>query len=381
MTPMTRLRRSSSARTAWARRTRIFAIESSGAFSGSTGAAGFATREPGDPHRLGPVEVGGVAAVEATHVQVVDDVGQQLADVLDERGVGLDVPGDAEAAEHLLTEPVRRGDRGGVEARERAPQAPVALLDLVPRSGREHPDHRVALGGARPGEGSGEPPLGRHEALADAFAELARRHAGEGDEQDAVERRALGDVACRERRDRVRLAGPGARLEHGDARRQRPADVERPDVGRGAGHWSTTSSQASAPAHRRRASRPKRVVSVSSQPSPRSSGRGPSSSRSREREYPAEHELVLELGVLAREVPARLPRLRRRGDRVLARRSPRGRTPPTPRTRSAAAPASRGPEVDERPEVRERLVAVDRRDPRDRRARRVRTRPTVPARP
>ena len=42
----------------------------------------------------------------------------------------------------------------------------------------------------------------------------------------SLERHALGDVARGERGDRVRLAGAGARLEHGDAGRQRPAEVE-----------------------------------------------------------------------------------------------------------------------------------------------------------
>ena len=91
--------------------------------------------------RLGPVERRRVAAVEAAHVEVVDDLVEQVADVLDERGVGLDVAGDAEAAEHLLAEPVRRGDRGGVEVGERAAE-PLAAL-LRPRSAVPSPSSRT----------------------------------------------------------------------------------------------------------------------------------------------------------------------------------------------------------------------------------------------
>ena len=74
--------------------------------------------------------------------------------------------------------------------------------------------------------------LGADQPLAHALAQLAGGHAREGHEQQLLERRALGDVARGQGRDRERLAGAGARLEHGDACGQRAADVERPDVGR-----------------------------------------------------------------------------------------------------------------------------------------------------
>ena len=290
----------------------------------------------------GAVEVGGVAAVEAPHVEVVDDLREQVADVLDEGGVGLDVAGDAEAAEHLLAEPVRRGDRRRVEVGERARQALAALLDLVARAGREQRDDLVALGGAAPASARARPCSARHEALAHALAQLAGRHPREGHEQELLERRALGDVARGERGDRERLAGAGARLEHGDAGRQRAADVERPDVGRGAGHRSTTSSQASAPVPQapRVAAEARRAPS-SSQPSPRSSARGgPSSSSSSNAEDAAEHELVLELGVLAAgsssPTPTPAPAAR---DGVRRRRAPLRRTRPRSGRRAAAARA------------------------------------------
>ena len=83
--------------------------------------------------RLRAVELRDVAAVPAAHVEVVDDVLEQVADVLDEGGVGIDVPGDAQPAEDLLAEAVRGGDRRGVEVGERAGEALAPLLDLVVR--------------------------------------------------------------------------------------------------------------------------------------------------------------------------------------------------------------------------------------------------------
>ena len=100
-----------------------------------------------------------------------------------------------------------------------------------------------------------------------------------------VERRALGDVARRQRGDRVRLAGAGARLEHGDAGRQRPADVER----RGSPVAHLLARQQPVPQPPRE--RPKRDGSPGSQ---RSSSRGrgsPAASSNGARA--AEHEQVL----------------------------------------------------------------------------------------
>ena len=86
---------------------------------------------------------------------------------------------------------------------------------------------RVVLRRAPPGEHAREPRSALTEPLAHALAQLAGRHPREGHEQQLVERHALGDVARGQRGDRVRLAGARARLEHGHAGRQRPADVER----------------------------------------------------------------------------------------------------------------------------------------------------------
>ena len=110
-------------------------------------------RDPRDPHRLRAVELRDVAAVPAAHVEVVDDVLEQVADVLDEGGVGIDVARDAQAAEHLLAEAVRGGDGGGVEVGERSGEALAPLGDLLRRALREQRDDLVVSAARPPARG------------------------------------------------------------------------------------------------------------------------------------------------------------------------------------------------------------------------------------
>ena len=205
-----------------------------------------------DPHRLVELERGRLAAVEAAHVEVVDDLLHEVADVLDQLAAALHVARHAEAAEHLLAEAVRRGDGGRVEVGERALEPRAPLRHRVAGAGGEQGHDLVAGAHGRAGEHVGERLLDVDEALADPLAQLARRHPRERHEQQLAQRRALGDVAGGERRDRVRLARPRARLEHGDAGRERAARVERAAAGRVA-HRSVISSHASRPSHSRRA--------------------------------------------------------------------------------------------------------------------------------
>ena len=151
---------------------------------------------------------------------------------------------------------MRGRDRRRVEVRQRAHEPVAALHDLL--GGARRPAAATTSSSpsrAPPASTSASSRSAAHQPLAHAVAQLAGRHPREGDQQQLVQRHALGDVARRQRRDRVRLAGPGARLEHRDARRQRAADVER------AAHWSFTASTRSSPPHSRRAYWPKRVAS------------------------------------------------------------------------------------------------------------------------
>ena len=92
-----------------------------------------------DPRDLAGLRAGQrrrVAGAKAPHVQVVDNVGDEVAQVLHELGVRLEVGGDPEPAEHLLAEAMRGRDRRRVEFGERAAQPPTAERDLVLRAPR-----------------------------------------------------------------------------------------------------------------------------------------------------------------------------------------------------------------------------------------------------
>ena len=245
-------------------------------------------RGSGDRRRLGAAERRRALGValrrgEPADVEVVDDIVDEVGEVLDEGDVGLEVAGDAQAAEHLLAEAVGGGDGGGVEAGDR-PSEVVAMAARVTARQQRH-DGVLVVGGRRPGQAPAQAALDADQPLAHPLAQLAGGDARERDEQQALERDPLGDVARRERRDRVGLAGPGAGLQHRHAGGQRAAGIELHRLqGDGSrGHWARTSSRASSPSHNRRASRPKREASDSAppaQPSPRSSSAGAMSSTS-----------------------------------------------------------------------------------------------------
>ena len=207
-----------------------------------------------DARNLGCLRAGErrrVACVEAAHVEVVDDLLDEVARVFDERRVGVDVAGDPEAREDLLAEAVRRSDRRGVEVGERLGEV-VSPCSYVFCCARGEQRHDLVGAGGDAGEHPTELVLDAHEPLAHTLTQLAGRHAGERDEQQLLQREAVRDIARRERGDRVGLARPGARLEHGHAGRQGAADVERLGVGVARRH-DPNSSCASSPAHMRRA--------------------------------------------------------------------------------------------------------------------------------
>ena len=70
-------------------------------------------------------------AAEALEVEVVDDLGDQVAQVVDQGHPGVGVTGDTERAQHQLAELVRGGDGGGVEVGQRVAQPGVRGLGVV----------------------------------------------------------------------------------------------------------------------------------------------------------------------------------------------------------------------------------------------------------
>ncbi len=238
-----------------------------------------------DLERLCTVERGPAVLLKAANVEVVEHLFEQVADVLDELGVGLEVAERSQLREHLLAEPVGRRDRGGVEVGDRADQPVAAPLDLLLRPGREELDNLVGARIQHTVEDAGELLLADDEALAHAVAELASGDPRECDQQHSLERHSVSDVARREGGDRVGLAGAGTRLEHSHAGREWPRQNE--FVGhRRRAHRSTSRSCASNPSHRRSAYRANRWGAASGHPGGRSPARGASARRSANARWP-----------------------------------------------------------------------------------------------
>ena len=209
-------------------------------------------RRARDLQRLGAGESRATSRPESPDVQVVESLLEQVGDILDERGLAIEIADGAELREYLLAEAVRRGDRGRVEVGDGARQPVAAQADLLWRARAQQRHHRVGSRVGCAGEDPRQLLLAPDQSLPDPVAELAGRHPGERDQKQPVERRALGDVAGGERGDRVRLTGAGARLEHGHARRERAAQVEL-GVRLDGPHRSLTASTASRPRQSRSA--------------------------------------------------------------------------------------------------------------------------------
>ena len=207
-------------------------------------------RRARDLQRLGTGEPRAAPRPESPDVQVVERLLQQVGHVLDERGLAIEIADRAELREHLLAEAVGGGDRGRVEVGDGVRQPVAAQADLLGRARRQQRHHGVGPGVWGAGEDPRQLLFAPDQSLPHPVTELAGRHPRERDQQQPVERRALGDVARGERGDRVRLAGSGARLEHNRARRERTAQVEL-GVGLDDPHRSLTISTASRPRHRR----------------------------------------------------------------------------------------------------------------------------------
>ena len=188
--------------------------------------AGMIDRRPRDPAGVGAVKAGRRPLGEAADVEVVDYLLSQLGEVLDEGHVGFEVAGDPEAAEHLLAEAVGGGDRRPVETRHRTGQVTVARLDRGLRAVGEQLDEPVGAG-EHSVQDRPKPTLGGHHPLAHAVTQLTGGDPGEGDQQQLLQRYALGHVAGGQRGDRVRLTGPGAGFEHGHAAGQRTVEGKR----------------------------------------------------------------------------------------------------------------------------------------------------------
>ena len=265
----------------------------------------------GEPERVGPVR-------EAAQVEIVHHFFHQVADVLDQRDLTVDVPCRAQPVEHLEAEPVRGLDRGGVEAGDGLAQAIPPGHHLVRRRRGQELHDLVVPVTAGPLEDVDQPVVRAHQTLAHLVAQLAGRHAGEGDHEEPVDGQdALRHVPGRQGGDGEGLAGAGARLEQRHPGRQLATRVEGLGCAvRGEGHRSVSTSWSRRPAQSRLARLANRVGAAGSHASSSACGGPVRCSISSEVQDPPEHERVLGLLVLSFVVVGRFPRAGGRGRRV-----------------------------------------------------------------
>ncbi len=177
---------------------------------------------------------------EAADVEVVDDFLQEVVGVLDEGDVAFHVARRPEPGEDLHAETVGGFDGGGVEIGDRLREPLVSQRHLLLGAGGQQAAEVVVGGDA--GACRRQRLGGLQQSLSHPLAQLARRHAGEGHDQQAVECQPVGHVAGGQGGDREGLARSGARLQQGHPRRERPAELERLGRPRAGSHRSTTSS-------------------------------------------------------------------------------------------------------------------------------------------
>ena len=148
---------------------------------------------------------------EMRKVQVVDDLGDHIVETLHQLNTGVGITRHPKRFQDQLTELVCGGDGRGVEAGECVAQPELAFGQLVGRAVEQMLHDLVVAGRGRVVE--------RHQCVEDLaphpLPQFLTGRAPEGDQQHLVQRRhTLGDIAGHEARERKRLAGARAGLQH-----------------------------------------------------------------------------------------------------------------------------------------------------------------------
>ena len=182
-----------------------------------------------DRHRLADRKRGAVGITRIRRqVQIerglFDDVVGVFDDVVDQFAFAEETQG----FEHPIAERVCRRDRRGVEIGERLHETSTARADLVGTPGQHRTQHRVVVAvaiGVHAGRIERDDEVG--EACAHTLAQFGTRRAAERDQQQLVDRQAVGDLSSSDADNRIRLTCPSAGLEDRCAAGQRCCNVER----------------------------------------------------------------------------------------------------------------------------------------------------------
>ena len=224
--PSFRLRFSNSAQTAFAKSTRTAGSKPGGGFSGRSSVCGVADDLPREIECLVAGERWIVFLLaEVRQVQVVDDLGDDIVEALDQLHTGIGIAGHTKRFQHQLAELVCGGDGRRVEARQRVTQPQLALGQLVGLAVEQMLDHLVV-----PDErGVVERQQRLEDLAAHPLPQFLAGRPSERDEQHLVQGRdAFGDVAGHQTREGERLAGARTGFQHGRGPRgrQRAQQVE-----------------------------------------------------------------------------------------------------------------------------------------------------------
>ncbi len=174
---------------------------------------------PGDPQCVAVGQRGVIAVTAEVHqVEIVDNLGDQLVEVFDQRHTRVGVTRDAQRLEHQLAELVCGGNGCRIESGQRVAQALLTRVALGGAAVEQVSQQLVVAGGVRViGAVAGvvENPHRIDHLASDPLTKFLTGRPPEGDEQHLVEPGpSLRDVAGHQRGQRECLARAGAGLEH-----------------------------------------------------------------------------------------------------------------------------------------------------------------------
>ena len=171
---------------------------------------------------------------EPGQVEIIDNLGDQIIEALDQFHPGIAVSGDPQRGQHQPAELVHGGDGGGIESGQCVDQIGAPPFDFVRAARQQVLEDQVAAGQA----GILESGYRVGDLAANPVTQLLGGRPAEGDQQHLIESGlALGDVAGDQssQRERLTRSGTGLQDRGGVARRQRTEEVEAGGFGHGLG--------------------------------------------------------------------------------------------------------------------------------------------------
>ena len=155
---------------------------------------------------------------EPGQIEIIDDLGDQIVETLDEFHPGIGIAGHSQRGQHDVAELVDGGDGGGVEIGQRIGEVGPPSLVFLGIALQQPGDHLVVSDQC----GIAETCQGMGDLTAHPLTQFLGGGPAEGDQQHLVESgHPLGEVAGDQRGQGEGLAGPRAGLQDGGRTRVR----------------------------------------------------------------------------------------------------------------------------------------------------------------